>query len=74
MKQPPALTIDPPYTNRWGKKPGPNYRRCQGTTKLGEQCRRGAEHGHETCRPHRGSIRVVGSQFNRDPLTRKQEP
>jgi hypothetical protein len=22
----------------------------------------------------RGSIRVVGSQFHRDPLTRKQEP
>lgn len=46
-------TIQPPYTNRWGCTPGPEYKRCTNTTASGAQCRRGAERGHDTCRQHR---------------------
>lgn len=42
----------PPYTNRWGTTPGPDFRRCQGDTKKGEQCRRAAEKGRDRCQAH----------------------
>jgi hypothetical protein len=44
--------LSPPYTNRWGAIPGPDYRRCKGTTQKGEQCRRGAIRGHDYCPMH----------------------
>lgn len=45
-------TISPPYTNRWGTKPGPTYRRCQATTKKGDQCRACASEGKDVCWQH----------------------
>lgn len=45
-------TIEPPFTNRWGCVPKEGTRRCQGTTKLGEQCRRAAMWNSNCCEVH----------------------
>jgi hypothetical protein len=45
-------TLEPPFTNRWGTKPVPDYRRCQGITKAGTQCRRAKRRFHVTCEQH----------------------
>ena len=44
--------IEPPYKNRWGAEPGPNYRQCRGITLAGKQCRRGASRGVDFCDTH----------------------
>ncbi len=44
--------LKPPYTNKWGCTPGPDYRQCAATTKSGVRCRRGARRGHDTCDQH----------------------
>lgn len=46
------MKTPPPYTNRWGTKPGPNFRRCQANTKKGAQCRRSAERREDYCSIH----------------------
>ncbi len=47
------LKTPPPYTNRWGTKPGPDFRRCQADTKKGQQCRAAAQKGSEFCDAHK---------------------
>lgn len=44
--------IEPPFTNRWGCRPREGTRRCQGTTRLGEQCRRAAMWNSNCCEVH----------------------
>lgn len=46
--------LPPPYTNRFGTKPGPDYRRCTATAKTtGTRCRAAAIDGSDTCPQHR---------------------
>ena len=46
------MSIEPPFTNRFRCKPGPDYKQCVGATKAGKQCRACASKGQDTCPQH----------------------
>ena len=49
--------LEPPYTNRWKTKPGPNYRQCAAITNAHKQCRACAVKGQITCAQHKDQIK-----------------
>jgi hypothetical protein len=46
------MTLLPPYTNRFGTKPGVNYVQCKAVTEKGNTCRMCAQKGLDFCATH----------------------